>query len=318
MATTTTTIGASDLMRILQSQVQDTVYYHGEQGVHLMNLFPVGPVTGGDTFSFPAKVNANGSFATFSEGDDPGAASQGTTLRATAAWTYFRTIAEITGHTDDAAQGTQLGPTLVQNEMNDAMRALMAGVKVAFLANSTIGLVGLIDDATTAWHSLSRTTYPSLVSYVGAGGSTTLAASVLNTAREVIRDAPFVLQESVLLSRPNIKNDYLALAPQSASGGTTPVNVNRADVSGTRQIDLGWNFDGVRWDGSPWLHMPELAATVIMGLDLSPGNFEYVPHRDWNVKEFGMVRDSRIFQFSHAGALIAYKPRKSWKIEALT
>ena len=48
------------------------------------------------------------------------------------------------------ARGTTLGPDLIRREFNDAMRALMAFVKRAFLANSTIGIIGLIDDATTS------------------------------------------------------------------------------------------------------------------------------------------------------------------------
>lgn len=318
MATTTTTIGSSDLLRILQQRVADHVYYHGEKGPSIMGLAPVGPVTGGTVYEFPTKVSTNGSAATFSEGDDPAVSGQGVTLRATAPWTYFRAMAEISGHVEDDANGTALGPELVRREFEDAMRALMAFVKRAFLANSTIGLVGLIDDSTTNWHGHSRATYPALVSHVEAGGSATLSATMLSNVREAVEDAPYEIDASniVIVSRPNIRNDYLALAPQQPSGGTTPINVNRADISGPRTFDIGWMSNGISWNGSPWITMTELAATLVLGIDRS--TLEYIPHRDWRVDEMAKVRDSRIFQYSHAGALASYRPRGNWKIEALT
>lgn len=317
MATTTTTIGSSDLLRILQGRVADHVYYHGEKGPSIMGLAQVGPVTGGTVYEFPTKVSTNGSAATFAEGDDLPVAGQGVTLRATAPWTYYRSVAEITGHVEDDANGTSLGPDLVRREFDDAMRALMAFVKRSFLANSTIGLVGLIDDATTAWHGLSRTTYPALVSHVEAGGSATLSAAMLSNVRELTEDAPYEIDPGniIIVSRPNIRNDYLALAPQQPSGGTTPLNLNRADVSGPRTFDIGWLSNGISWNGMPWITMTELAATLVLGIDRS--TLEYIPHRDWRVDEMAKVRDSRIFQFTHAGALVCTRPRANWKIEAL-
>lgn len=313
--TTTTTVSSSDLLRILQQRVADHVYYHGEKGPSIMGLFPVAPVTGGTTYEFPTKVTTNGSAATYSEGDNPSVAGQGNTLRATAPWTYFRAMAEIHGHVNDDANGTALGPDLIRREFNDAMRALMAFVKRAFLANSTIGLVGLVDDTTTNWHGLSRTTYPALVSHVEAGGSAALSATMLNNVRTATTDAPYETQTDVVVSRPAIRQEYLAIAPQAAAGGTTPVNVNIADMAGSRRFDVGWNRTSIFWDGIPWITMTELAATLVLGLKLD--TFEYVPHRDWQVDEMAKVRDSRIFQFSHAGALVCFDPRRNWKIEAL-
>lgn len=316
MATTTSSIGASDLMRLLQSRVSDVVYYHGEGGrVALFNLFEVAPVTGGDQISFPAKLQTNGSFETYVEGQDPPAAGQGTMVRATQPWTYFRTIAEVTGHTEDAARGTELGPEMVRREINDAMRALIAGVQVSFLAVSTIGLGGIID-ASLAWHGVSRTVYTATQSYVQSPAGV-LTTTHLNNVRTNMHDAPRAARISRMLSRPNQKQRYIAFAPVDAGGGAG-INVNRANMDGSRNLDLGWNWDGITFDGIPWIDMGDLANTIILGLDLSDGAWRYFPHRDFQVDELAKVRDSRIFQMSHAGALVCYEPRKQFKIDTLT
>lgn len=316
MATTTTAIGASDLMRLLQNRISDVVYYHGERGrVALFNMFEVAPVTGGDQISFAAKLQANGSFETYVEGQDPPVAGQGTSVRATQPWTYFRTIAEITGHTDDAARGTDLGPELVRREINDAIRALIAGVQVSFLAASTIGLVGIID-ATLAWHGVNRATYTATQSYVQSPAGV-LATSHLENIRTNMHDAPRMARIAMYLSRPNQKQRYIAFAPQQASGAGN-INVNRANLDGSRRLDIGWDWDGIGFDNAPWMTMGDLANTVVLGLDLSDGAWRYFPHRDFQVDELAKVRDSRIFQMSHAGALVCYEPRRQCKIDTLT
>ncbi len=311
MAATTTTLLASELQR-LYGPAAYSIFYNDR----FLPLFQqVGP-RGGDSYRFRVETGGNGSAATFSEGDALGVAGQVTWQQAVAPWTYFRSIVQITGHSEDSAMGTEQGPEQLDYEMTNGAKALRDLMNTTYMADAATGLLGIVDDDTTAYYGLSRATYTTLQSEVNAvGGVLTLAQ--LQDLYEELRDNERGARPQLILSPFNQITNYVNL--QLQVGTSTNISIFRKDAgNGVSGIDYGYLESGITFCGIPWLGMPDMTDTEIVFLDTSPGNWEYVEHRPFRVTEMAKTDDSTTFQLSAAAALICRAPRQQGKLETVT
>ncbi len=310
MAATTTTLLASELQRIY-GPMASPVFYND----YFAPLFPV-TRGAGDSYRFPIAVTGNGSASTFTEGAALGVSGQVGWVQASAPWTYFRVIPQITGHARDAAMGTALGPMQLAYEMQAAALALRDLVNTTLMADAATGILGIVDDDTTAYYGLSRATYTQLQSEVNAvGGVLTLAQ--LQDLWEELRDNDRGARPSLILSPYNQITNYVNL--QLQVGTSTNVSLFRKDAgAGASGVDYGYLESGITFNGIPWVGIPDFVDTEIAMLDMSPGHWELAVIRDFTVDDMAKTDDSNTFQLSYGCALICRAPRKQGKLETVT
>jgi hypothetical protein len=268
-------------------------------------------VRGGDSFRFPVAVTGNGSAATFTEGAALPVSGQVTWVQASAAWTYFRSVVKLTGHSEDSAQGTDNGPQQQDYEFTNGTLALKDLVNTTLLADAATGLLGIVDDDTTAYYGLSRATYTGLQAYVSAVGGALTLAEMLNMY-EGVRDNDRGGLPKIVFSGFNQITNYYSLG--AAVGAN---NVSARDVGQPSGVDYGYRESAVSFCGVPWVGIPDFVDTEIVMLDTAPGNWGLAVHREFRVDEMAKEDDSRTFQLSYACALICPQPQKQGKLETV-
>lgn len=312
MPATTTTQLASELQRIYAPMA--TPLFYNEQ---FLAHFPRMPgIQGGDSFRFPIAVTGNGSAATFTEGAAVGVSGQVTWIQASAAWTYFRSIVQITGHAKDSANGTQNGPMQVDYEFTNGALAVRDLTNTTLLADAATGILGIVDDDTTNFYGIDRAVYTGLQSVVTTVGGA-LAHTHLYDLYEFLSDndrgAVLGMGRGMVMSGFNQQTNYTSLGvPVGAN------NISRRDVSGPSGYDIGYNPTAVGFNGMPWVSVPDFVDTEIAMLDTSPGYWGLAVHRDFTVDELSKDDDSQTFQLSTALALICKQPEKQGKLETVT
>ena len=316
MAATISSLGLATIAPLIEQQFNSVVFRN--EGKEFFGLFPNIGLRGGNTYDFPIKVTGNGSAATFTEGTALPVAGQGTTVLAQSAYTHYRSVANVTGHAMDAARGLPLANAAIADELTDARLAVQDLLTNTLYADAATGLLGLVDDSTTNLHGLSRATYTALTSHVEAGGSAALSLAMMQNTWEAVRDNDRAGKPSIILMAVSMVTNYLNIAPQQASGGTTPINVNQWQLDGGRAYDLGADWNNVRFNGIPIVGLPDFVDTEVVFLDLAPGNWEYVEHRPFTIEQYAKVDDSETYVVSYSSTLALRKPRQQGKIEAVT
>ena len=315
MAANLSTLNLDDLAFNMQQEYSSVVYRN--DGLFL-GLFQAGGLRSGESFRFPIKVSGNGSATTYSEGAALGVAGNGTTVTAVVPWSYFRCIVNVTGHARDAARGNPAAEAAIADEFADATKALIALNATTFMADSAVGVLGLVDDTSTNLHGLSRTTYAGLVSHVEPGGSAALTLAMMQNTYEALRDNSRGAVPTLIIGPVNQVTNYINVAPQQAGGGTTPINVNVWNLDGSRAIDLGANWNAIKFNGIPFLGIPDMVDTEIVFLNTRPSAWEFVMNREITLEQYAKVDDSETFVVSNACALACKQPHIQGKIEALT
>lgn len=311
MAASTGTLLASELQR-LYGPAALSIFYNDR----FLPLFPVEGPRGGDSYRFRVETSGNNSAATYSEGDALPVAGQVGWQQASFAWTYFRSVVQITGHAQDSAQGTDQGPEQLDYEMMTGAKALRDLMNTTFMADSATGILGIVDNATTAYGGLSRATYTALQSSVTTvGGALTLP--VLNDLYEFLRDNERGARPGLILSPVNQITNYVQLQLQVSTN--TNVSLFRKDAgAGASGVDYGYLESGVSFCGIPWLGIPDMVDTEIVMMDVSPGNWSLIEHRPFRVDEMAKTDDSMTFQLSASAALVCRAPRQQGKLETVT
>lgn len=312
MAATTTTFLASELLRSAYGPWASPLFYNE----FFLPLFPKSGPKGGDAYRFKIAITGNGSATTFSEGDALGASGQVTWIQAVAPWTYFRSIVQISGHAEDAVRDTDQGAEQRDYEFMNATLALRDLQNTTYMADAATGLLGIVDDDTTALYGISRTTYTALQSAVTAVGGA-LALSNLQDMYEALRDNDRGAKpgELLILSPLNQITNYVNLATQVSTG--TTVSLLRKDASRPGGVDYGYLESGLSFCGVPWVGIPDFVDTEIAFICTSPGCWEFVEHRLFRADLMAKTDDSETWQLSCAAALICRKTRQCGKLETV-
>ncbi len=312
MSVTPSTLLASELQRRYEARFITPLFRNSDE--YFLGYFPNRGMAGGDALRIPIAVTESGGAEIYSVGDPIPAAGHLNWVQAVFAWQYFRIPIEIHGHAKDDAVGTDLGPMQLNSEMEAKIATLVDLVQTTFMADSTVGLLGLIDDDTTAFGGLSRSVYTGLQGEVSAvGGALTLAA--LNNHLRDQRDNEHVGRPGLLMSRGNQINYYKLLLPGTGAGAEHNASVHDTE----RAFDMGFPNEKVRFAGTPWAEVPDFVNTEIAFLDMRPQNVPYVvKHREFQVRPHDSGRDSDLYEVTFAMALATDHPEKHGKMETLT
>jgi hypothetical protein len=297
----------------LAGEISDAVFRNSD----LLSLFRVVDEWGA-SYKFNLIVAGNDSVATYSEGDADPAAGYQQVVTATAAFKHFRIFTRMTGHLRRQLGATwDMGVSGPGSYAPNDFEAAKAKEDMVDLISTTFGgtkaiysIPGIIDDATTNFYDLSRSTYSLLVSKVVAGGSAAVTVALLNSMLFGGHDAPY--------GAP--KFDLILCSPTQ---GRKIANLISGSVSMPSAGDLGGGspqsmppFGGVRI-----ALLRDLVATEIFALSGMNTSWMYVNNEPapGRVDElpYGVQTDAKVMQYSTAGCLVCKEPSKQAKIEAL-
>lgn len=318
-STLSTTIIATPLRE--RQELIDTVFKYADTFAMWPDLASREGVAsfGGDGYEIPLIVAGNDSAEVFVEdGVVPDAGYQQKVV-AKAAYVSLRVFTRLTGHAKRQMGRTwdsDSAPWIIggrDDEAEMALGDLLSLWEQTFLgtagSKAIYNLYGIVDDSTTNYYDQSRTTYATLASYVGAGGSAAITTAILDAALQGLYDATYGGKAELLLMSPTQARKYDALIHAKTT------LTMRGDMAG----------------GAPWMHepyggipvmsvrgLPNSLIWMLSGIDRHWGwaNHETAPG-GIDILPYGVQSDAKITQFVMSGALICKQPRQQGVIESL-
>ena len=291
----------------------------------------------GDSAAVDLITTTNSSTTTFDE-DDALAPAAPTISQGSFDMEEFVTVFGISGSA--IRRSGVRSDRVLQANKEDALRSLISYMENwAVATKQTYAVVGQVDDDTTNWGGLDRSSVTALKSKVVAGGSATITADMLYQATEGVQDVPFMGEPSLILSSPTQLRLYksnVAQAPAPIAGGGV---ANAGYASGLAGFgELPWVpvrgllnsvvlvLDGVRGDGQKPKHFwynwqPSSdylgrygATTELLSLNVQPdgssiGNVHLV--------SLGLTKDEADQYAITGGAYVCAAPQSQALIEAL-
>lgn len=263
----------SGLSAVIRDVADPTLLDSVFKNFHFLRLFrSIGPKAD-DTYKLKVITASNSSpTVTADTGAYPGA--QATTYAsAEFAWV---TVYTTYGITDESKRsiGPDLETSLVDGfgDEADALGQNRDLFETTFMADAATGLLGLVDDDSTAWGGINRGVSTTLQSLVVAGGSAALTHAMLTQGDLTVRNAPYGGKPELLLSSVTQKRRYIEAlldGPQSQVGG---------------KGDASYDFDLVGYGGKPWVAIPDFVESEIV---FASGVFDgsgmyFVDHNYWD------------------------------------
>ena len=268
-------------------------------------------------------IAGNSSVGSYVEGQadpDPGYQQ---VVQASVPWKYFKVMTRITGHAKDnlgltwenvysnsssapnAYGGQFLEPELAAQDLVDYMNTY-------FMAAQTYGIQGIVDDDTTAFYNLSRSTYTALKSYVKSSAGA-LSLSLMDRLLQNVREQGGRVEAILISPTQGRKYDGLVegkIALPSAG-----------DAAGGAGAGFHQPHNRV-----PVIEARDLTETTMIALsglsgsdDSSSWRFvSHCPHPsrvEWQAVSFG--NDAATAQLTTSGALVCPIPAFQGKLEGL-
>jgi hypothetical protein len=274
---------------------------------------------GGAGYEIPQLVAGNDSAQVFVEDQAPPAAGYQQTVLATAAYRSLRIFTRLTGHARraaglpswDSAEAPWLrGGRLIEAEK--ALQDLLSLWEQTFIGTggkAIYNLVGIVDDASTNYYNLSRTTYARLASYVNAAGAAAITTLRLDASMTALYDATYGGRAELIVCAPTQARKIANLVHTKL---TLPA---RGDMGG----GAVWAMPD--YNGVPILAVRGMLNNEILfltGIDRHWGWANNEPAEGGiDILPYGVLSDARITQYVMSGALICKAPRVQGKIEAL-
>lgn len=326
--------GTTSLGSLIRTFVDPELCMSVFQNTHFLRHFrsdPRGPMAG-TTVKINAVVSQNTGVA---------AAAESASLEAVGAAGYqqgsfaFTTIYGTFGYYDEAkralGQGLAAGYHGFDTEAADTLAAVRDLMETTMMADAATGLLGMVDDDTTAWGGVARNTYTTLKSKVVAAGSAVLTDAMLDEARFGVGSAPFGGSPELIMS------EYLQLRSYNVNvvAGPTGAVGGRGDSS----------YGEFSYANVPWFPVPDFVNSEIAFLSgVTDGSgIMWYDHNVWDTNVFndsdvvdfmpvqlgpnctttvGLIKvaktaPSSTYAWSMSGALVVKKPMKQAKIEAL-
>lgn len=287
------------------------------QNDEFLRLFPERSQDGDTGVRWIVKYAGNTSFATMSEGDPAPAPGSQSFLEAVVPWTYFHGTVRVSGQAMDQVgmSSTYNGTSLLATELAEAQRDLTDYMNTTFLGTGATGIRGIIDDDSTNYAGVNRTTYTWWQSYVPATVNGILLADYQDMF-EAIHDAERAGKITHLLAPWNQITNYKDLATNGANAlaGIQRVVIQPGAQSG--RLDLG--HTDAAFEGVPFTAIRDLATTTVLALDMSPGMWELVHIRRPNVKPLAPTNDDSLWYVTAGCALVCKNPRKQGALQGIT
>lgn len=226
------------------------------QGTPLTDTIPNDGVSaaGQNSVDWVVHYDGNTSSTTFAEGDAASAAgneSYGTAVISHNDF-YARTVVQITGHMMEQCKG---------GSFDAVTKELEGGVKAHdhYVEGLTVTALEAAIDSAGSYAGLLRATY-NMASYEAAVA--TLALSDLQLADETMRKVEIVADMSkfVMMSTIDMINEYGDVA--TGTGAALPWNTTDGS-----NLDAGKLRYKAMYNSVPWVEVPTLTATTILGFD---------------------------------------------------
>lgn len=315
-------LAAAALTDLLRSQafpeLQQDVYRNNE----VFQLFGTRPWLGGTTYPVKHQYSSNGSFETYTEGDQPPSPqSQG---YITANWpeAHYQGTGQITGHAMDYSLGGAPAAMFFDQIGHEVRDAIADGINKAATdmigsgLTAPVGILGIIDDAGTI-AGLSRTTY----TWFKAVENTPVTGNAL-----VISDLD-ILQQDITDSaedgnpgRPDtVLASYkqervmrsLGFIPGSTSNSLlVPIGPNGP------QVNIGYQPGSIKYGDMPVVPLRGFTNSVVCMLERA--KFFIAQLRPWTVDQLAKVDDTSKFYITAAFGLVCLRPRTAGKLTTLT
>lgn len=312
------TVTVANLAARLSSDAQyvprahDTVFYNTDALIG--NIIPMRGLEGGTGVKLTVITAGNDSAEVYTEGQSPPARGNLTTITVTFGFKHFRVFIGETGH----ARRAQLGMGLLHGdqdlEVDGALKKLRDLITRTFLTDGVAHSILGIIDATTNFGDASRATYTTLKSYELAAAAAGISTSIMNKAYNRSRERPYGANVQLWVASPTQTGKYAEVV----SGKVAPTTAVGAELI-PRSIDVG---------GNPWLPLPDLATSTVLGMTDVDGLWGARMHEDGNlggvngsginVKYMGAQDDSDTIQLSTALAIYCTGPQKQVKISGLS
>jgi len=247
----------------------------------------------------------------------------------------FTTIYGTFGYYDEAKRALGLGLSnsyhAEDTEAVDTLAAVRDLMETTMMADAATGLLGMVDDDSTAWGGVNRGTYTTLKSLVVAGGSAAVTEAMLNNAVLGLGSAPYGARPEVIMS------EFIQMRSYSERIVASPA-LNQNLVGDT-------TYEKFSFANIPWIPIPDFVTSEIAflsGVRDGSGIMVY-DHNIWDVNVFndgdvvdfmpvqlgpdcratvGLIKvaktaPSSTYAWSMSLALVVKRPMHQAKIEAL-
>ena len=281
-------------------------------------VIPMRGYRAGSGIEIKINTSGNGSAEVYTEGQSMPAAAGQTVYTSTFLFKQFRVVV---GETLPAmrargpqGQGFQDGLP-GDLDLMGAARDLKNLMTTTFTAAGQVySLDGIIDDSGTYFGTLDRAVYTTLVSYKLDGSSAALSTSLLNKAAFRSKSSPYGARVELWLSEGIQEGAAAELASAKAAhpsmGGN--VDLSPAMVSAANR---------------PFVFLPGLATSIILGLTDVDGSWGYISNEQGNMAvegsslywhQLGSQDSSYSGSLETAGLVYCTRPWQQIRIEALS
>lgn len=287
------------------------------QNDEFLRLFPQRAQDGDTGVRWPVKYSGNSSFTTMTEGAAAPTPGNQSFLEALVPWVYFHGTAKVTGQAVDqvGSASTYNGASLMAVELSEAQRDLVDYMNTYFLGTGANGIRGIIDDDTTDYAGISRTTYTWWQSNIPATVNGILLADYQDMV-EAIQDAERAGKVTHILAPWNQITNYTDLATNGANALAGFQRVIIEPGRGQGALDLG--HSAAAFQGVPFTPIRDLANSTVLFLDMSPGLWELVSIRTPRVEMLAKTNDDTTWYITAGSALVCKNPRKQGALQGIT
>jgi hypothetical protein len=288
--------GAILIQENYDAQFREAVWKNNE----LTSMLPLKKSNSGNYCNWIVHRGANGSVEVFTENQAQPVAGNQSWINAQVAYTYFRAMIQITGHARDA-----MGAGLVDGidqETIMAIEDIRDLINTSFLGG-TYGLEAAID-STTTYAGIARGSASYWESTETAHNAALSYTAMINLA-EAIKDNDKGGRTTHWLMPWNQTTNYFNTAGQQAVKMIGPEDALR-----------GYSYQSV--DGKPVVGLGDMTDTVIIAMDMRPGQIEIVEQLPFQVDFQGRSGDSELYQISWAGCMPVYSPKLHGKLTGVT
>lgn len=210
-------------------------------------------VTQGDSVKVEAITTTNSSASTFTE-DDAIAAAAPTITEGSLDMEEFVVAWGISGSALRRA-GVH-GDLILEENRNDALKALLSYIEAwTCSSKSTEKMIGQIDDDTTNWLGVDRSSVTALKSHVVAGGSATMTLGGLYNGADGVQDAPFIGAPEIMLSSVTQLRVY-----------KTSIMAEPVPGQGGGRANTGYKTGPAEFGELPWFPVRGMLNTVVLFL----------------------------------------------------
>lgn len=309
MAQTTTTTALAIKERF-EGEVNEAVFYNSWLGFMMNNkrVFPVIPNPGDTDFRWKVHTAAQSVTYALTEGLAHPTSGNETYADCNVDYAYGWFVLELERIARDSLVSRHFD--VVADAMELGKLGLTDYFSTMFLNDSALGLLAAIDDGNT----YAGQTRGAISWFESAVDSTVGALSVtrLENLAETVRSAEHAARIGLHLADQGQITNYAQLYDKAGD--------TRSVVSdGGKGFDLGWDYQGLRFNNAPVVPVDDLTAGSFLSLDITAaGGLKVIDRRPLTVREIAPSGDNVRLEVTRGLGFAVKNPIKHSKHENLT